>query len=83
MEITLDKAQWTSWQPTCHLRRFDDTDKLTNPVLQQLWTRSTLNGSETETEWRPVPLIWEPKRYNDVASDVLVAGIRTSFLHEK
>jgi hypothetical protein len=44
------------WQPTSHLRKYDNTAKLTNPRLQQLWR----NGSQEE--WRDVPLVWEPDK---------------------
>lgn len=43
----------TDWQPTCELRRYDDTPKLVNPRLQQKWVRGD------ETEWRDIPLVWE------------------------
>lgn len=45
---------------TNELRRFDDTDKLTNPRLQQKWI--TADGRE---EWRDVPLVWEPRMCDD------------------
>jgi hypothetical protein len=54
----------TDWTPTCELRRYDDTAKLTNPRLQQKW-RCTQpvdsNGYHTGYvyEWRDVPLVWE------------------------
>lgn len=43
----------TDWQPTCELRRYDDTDKMTNVRIQQKWVRGE------EEEWRDLPLVWD------------------------
>jgi hypothetical protein len=47
------------WSPTLELRRYDETDKLTNPRLQQRWFR-VIGEEPVEYEWRDVPLVWEP-----------------------
>lgn len=55
------------WEPTCILRRFDDTDKLTNSRLQQQWKRNVYHMvhdgmfslTDTQFEWRDVPLEWD------------------------
>lgn len=49
----------SDWRPTLELRRFDETDKLTNPRLQQRWIR-IIGFREPEYEWRDVPLVWWP-----------------------
>lgn len=51
------------WEPTCELRRFDDTPKLTGPRLQQKWVEVHGTG---RMEWRDVPLVW--KRPSDDAA---------------
>ena len=52
------------WQPSTHLRRFDDTPKLTNPRLQQRWCKARFNEHGQlcgwEFQWRDVPVVWEP-----------------------
>lgn len=47
------------WTPTMELRRYDDTEKLTGPRLQQRWVRRA-GLRKIEHEWRDVPLVWEP-----------------------
>lgn len=49
------------WKPTCDLRRFDDTPKLTGPRLQQKWVRMAGNDV-CEEAWRDVPLVWKRQR---------------------
>lgn len=51
----------SEWTQTLELRRFDDTDKLTSPRLQQRWINIAVEGAP-EYEWRDVPLVWEPRR---------------------
>lgn len=46
-----------AWKPTCELRRYDDTSKLTNPRLQQKWERWA-DGIYRGSEWRDIPLVW-------------------------
>lgn len=46
----------SEWFPTCHMRTFDNTPKLTNPRLQQMWKQE----SGAATEWRDVPLVHHP-----------------------
>ncbi len=51
----------TEWTPTLELRRYDDTEKLTGPRLQQQWYRVVGHPyAVREYEWRDVPLVWEP-----------------------
>lgn len=42
------------WKLTNELRRFDETDKLTDPRLQQKW----ICLETGDVEWRDVPLVW-------------------------
>lgn len=49
----------SEWRATLEFRRFDDTDKLTSPRLQQRWVR-IIGFKPAEYEWRDVPLVWEP-----------------------
>lgn len=66
------------WEPTCQLRRYDDTPKLTNPRLQQLWQKR--EGAATVVqEWRDVPLIWDGG-HGTSASDIdPTAGLDPNF----
>lgn len=53
-----DKQAMDVWKPTCELRRYDNTYKLTDPRLQQKWERWA-DGIYRDAEWRDVPLVWE------------------------
>lgn len=48
------------FEPTLELRRYDDSPKLTNTRLQQLWRRPLDHlGVAYEYVWRDVPLAWD------------------------
>jgi len=54
----IDPDNTLKWEPTYHIRRYDNSYKLTNPRLQQLWVSNTDSG-EPLSEWRDVELVWE------------------------